>query len=69
MLHSGTLHSGTLQNGMLHSGTLQDECCNKTNVVTKQYVTESYSYKTVIVTKRYVLQNGNHYYGLGGRLL
>ncbi len=37
--------------------------------VTKRYVTVRQGYKTVTVTKRYVLQNGNCYYGLGGRLL
>jgi hypothetical protein len=38
-------------------------------VLQKWYATERYGYKTGTVTKRYVLQNGNHYYVLVGRLL
>ncbi len=34
-----------------------------------QNIKKRYGYKMVTVTKRYVLQNGNHYYGLRGRLL
>ncbi len=77
-LHNGTLHNGTLQNSVLHTGTLhngtlqygmlQNECCYKTVRGTKRYVTIRYGYKTVTITKP-VLQNGNRYYGLGGRLL
>jgi hypothetical protein len=43
---------------VVQNGTLQN------GMVTKQY-----GYKTVTITKWYVLQNGNRYDGLQGRLL